>query len=938
MIRYACLFICLLSNIAFAKPHIVVDDKFSSKELGTTGGILEDPTSKLTISEAINLHSEGQFSFEPRKKASLGFSTSTWWLTATVSNPTKISQKVYFSHNYAATDIFDIWLVDSDSEVIFSGRSGDIAERQENTFKHRLATFQVDVPPGDHQVYFTSKSRGAVSLDIHALSTETFSDKKVIDYSIIIATFTVITIMGLYNLCIFLQLRKKIYLYYVFFAMMFSFQCLGLVGFYRLMFENYTFISNFGFNLQSLGAILSVYLFVYYFLELYRSKVLGLICVGLSLFVMVAMIVTAFDYTLGTKLSVLVSFSLSLFCIVSGVVRSAQRFRPAYFYTAAWILILAANLTRMLVMSGNLPPSIFSDFGVHFGLVVEAVLISLGLADKIRLREKKDLERISSLNTTLKEESQKVRDLNEHLEERVEEQTREIKSIMRNIQLGIVVIEGEDLHITGTYSDAVKDIFEVRDVGGMEAVQLLFHQALVSRELRDQIATIISTSLDEDPLVFECNEHLLPTEVVYQYEQKKILQFDWKPVVDNNDLIEKVIVAVKDVTSLKVLEEESKNRERELLFLGEILSISPRKFSQFMEASVGFMSDNKRVLQLNQNIDQNSLKLIFINLHTIKGAARALDLNQLTPVVHEAEQTISDMMTGEQPVNRDLCITENAKVETLLDYYQNLNSEKLGRSSGEVLSITQDLANRIHRANCDVMDEVQVEKRLEIQEINSEIEKMTFLCAGDLFSEILMDVEMLARDLDKEYPTIEVNTEGIHFSIEGQKLLRNAFVHIIRNSMDHGIETPDIREKLGKSPAGHIFVRLQEKSRSEGKYLEICYGDDGAGLNLKSIHELAVKKGVIDEGQSLPPEELAQLIFHSGFSTSKSLSDISGRGVGMSAIREYFQKHEGRVTLEIFPDDRDGLSDDSMRFQLTMTVPSKYYINRSSDRGGTEAD
>ncbi|NRA66771.1 MAG: Hpt domain-containing protein [Pseudobacteriovorax sp.] len=928
MPRLFMILMVMLSSAAWAQSPLVIDENFGFEKIGLQGGLLEDTDSSHTIESVVSAFDAGNFNYEERKKVSLGFSTSTWWLTVELDNQSSSPMPIRLAHNYTATDYFDVWLLGNGRQILFHGKTGDVAERQLNAKDHRLPSFNVAIPPGKSRLFIAVNSRGAVSLDVEAHSVEHFSSKSVRDYAIILSCMTVIAIMGLYNFCIFLQLRKPIYLYYVFFALNFTMQTLGMVGMYRVMFDNYTFISNLGFVSQSVISLLAVYAFAYYFLELYRSKILGLACKLLAFVSMVNLAILSVNYAMGIKISILASFSLSIFCIASGVVRSLQGFRPAYFYTIAWVTVLAANLSRMLVLSGNMSPSLLVEFGVHFGLVFEAVLISLGLADKIRLREKADLARITNLNSTLEEESQKVRDLNEHLEERVEEQTREIKSIMQNIQLGIVVIEAQDLLITDTYSEAVKDIFEVREVGGSKPVELLFQSAKVSREVRDQIATIIETSLNEDPMIFEVNEHLLPLEVSYQYEVEKTFLFDWKPVVDNDDLVEKIIVTIKDVTSLKALEEESKKREEELLFIGEILGTSPRKFSQFMEASTNFIGDNKRIIQLNHELSNNSLKLLFINLHTIKGAARALNLNHLTPVVHEAEQKISEMMNKTMPVSRDLCLTEHRKVDELLTFYETLNSEKLGRHSGETVSLSQRLVDQLHRSNRELMSQVSVEKKLDLDELNVELENLTFVAAEDLFKEVLLDAEMLARDLDKDYPSIEIDAEGVRFSLDGQKLLRNAFVHIIRNSMDHGIEEPQVRKEMGKSAEGHIFVRLHVE---DDNVLSIRYGDDGAGLNLAAIREIAVNKQVITEDTQTPPEELAELIFHSGFSTSRSVSDISGRGVGMSAIREYFQNHGGDATIEIFPEDRDGIPEGSVRFELVMQLPERYFINRRSN-------
>ena len=917
----------LFSGTLLANPEFELKRGFESYSLGYSSPRLEDKSSSLSIHDAIRAYHSNEFESGKRKSASIGFSTSSWWMVSQTYNRNDEVLDLFLSHNYPATDLFDVWIVSQNGEIIFHGKSGDQWEHQQNSMNHRLSTFPIKIPKGSFYIYTKTKSRGPLSLDISILEPEHFHEKNLLEYLIINGSAAVVFIMGLYNFCIFLQLKKKVYLYYVFFAMLFTLQALSSMGMYRVLFDNYTYLANDFYLAHSVLGLISVYLFTYYFLELYKKPILAWICRVFGFLTLITFLYVFVSFENSIKPSILASMTLSIFCLVAGIVRSTQGFRPAYFYSLAWTAILFANISRMLMLSGNLDSTVLVEFGVHFGLMFEAVLISLGLADKIRLREKADFERISNLNSDLKVESQKVNDLNESLEQQVEEQTREIKSIMRNIHLGIIVIADEELSVTGTYSEASKEIFEVRDIGRTNALDLMFSRAKLSLEQKDQIESVIVSAIGEDVICFELNEHLLPFEVEFQFEQTKILQFEWQAVADKDDLVEKVIVTIHDVTEIKSLESESKAREEELLYIGEILSTSPKKFSQFMEASVSMLGDNRRILKLNSKLNSESLKLLFINLHTIKGAARLLCLDHLTPVIHESEQRIADMMNQIKPIDRAQCIRDHAVIDTMLGFYSTLNTEKLGRTSGDSVVLTQRLIDRLYRSNQRIIDSISVEKRLEVKELNHELEGLIFVDGQELFEEVLLDAEMLARDLAKEYPKIDIEAEGVRFSLDGQKLIRKAFVHIIRNSMDHGIESAQERKEKGKSAAGTISIQLHPEEST----LRMVYRDDGAGLNLPAIRKLAIERGVIGKDKSLLDQELGELIFHSGFSTSASVSDISGRGVGMSAVREYFQNHDGNVELKILPDDKTGISHENVKFELVMTIPQRFYTSKSEE-------
>ncbi|NRA65627.1 MAG: Hpt domain-containing protein [Pseudobacteriovorax sp.] len=498
------------------------------------------------------------------------------------------------------------------------------------------------------------------------------------------------------------------------------------------------------------------------------------------------------------------------------------------------------------------------------GTVIETGLISLGLADKIRIKERKGFNHINQLNANLEEESNKVKNLNEHLEELVEEQTREIKSIMQHIQLGIVVIKGDELLLTDTYSNATLEILNTTSISGRKAIELLMQNVSLSGEQKDQIHSIISTSLDNHVLNFLSNEHLLPLEATLIIDnEEKSIQMDWKPVVDSDDTVEKVIVTIKDVTALIALEEDAKEQKLELAYIGEILGVTAKQFSTFMESGIGFMQDNIRLLSLNAKLDQESLKIIFINLHTIKGAARALGLQLLTPEVHELEQMVSDIMNNKTEKSRDFLLSEHHKIEGILSTYERLNSEKLGRNSGDSVFVPLKLVESIHRSNESLQQMTSVSHSHELKEINQSLEDLTYISASKLFQEVLADAEMLARDLNKEYPTIEVENIDLKFSHEGQAIIRNAFVHIIRNSMDHGLETADDRIAAGKDPVGKISLNFVH----DENFLTIRYWDDGAGLNLEAIRNIAKAKNIVSDDVSISSAEIAELIFHSGFST-----------------------------------------------------------------------
>jgi two-component system, chemotaxis family, sensor kinase CheA len=187
---------------------------------------------------------------------------------------------------------------------------------------------------------------------------------------------------------------------------------------------------------------------------------------------------------------------------------------------------------------------------------------------------------------------------------------------------------------------------------------------------------------------------------------------------------------------------------------------------------------------------------------------------------------------------------------------------------------------------------------------------------GRLFQRFPRIVRDLARQLGKD---IELVTEGEDTDLDRVlvEALADPLVHLLRNAVDHGLEMPDDRERAGKSRKGR--VRLSASQR--GERIVIIVSDDGRGMNPEVLRSKAVEKGVIDESQAarLSEIESLELIFRPGFSTAATVSDISGRGVGMDVVKTRIIELGG--TLQV----RSKLGQGS---ELELAVPLTLAIQR----------
>jgi len=156
-------------------------------------------------------------------------------------------------------------------------------------------------------------------------------------------------------------------------------------------------------------------------------------------------------------------------------------------------------------------------------------------------------------------------------------------------------------------------------------------------------------------------------------------------------------------------------------------------------------------------------------------------------------------------------------------------------------------------------------------------------------------VRDLARSLDKD---IKLVLEGEETDLDKNlvEALADPLVHLVRNSVDHGIEQPDVREKMGKPREGVVLLAASQ----EGDHILLTIKDDGAGMDAGKLKKIAIKRGVLDDESAarMSDKEAFSLIFAPGFSTKTEISEVSGRGVGMDVVKTKITQLNGTVSID----------------------------------------
>jgi two-component system, chemotaxis family, sensor kinase CheA len=261
----------------------------------------------------------------------------------------------------------------------------------------------------------------------------------------------------------------------------------------------------------------------------------------------------------------------------------------------------------------------------------------------------------------------------------------------------------------------------------------------------------------------------------------------------------------------------------------------------------------------------------------------------------------------------------NVKVDTAkLDYLVDMVGE---------LVIAQSLVQ--HDPSLLQLGEPRLGRNLsQLGRITTDLQKIAMSLRVVPIRQTFQRMQRAFRDLVKKsgkLAELELAGEDAELDRSIVEQLADPLMHMIRNSVDHGLEAPGEREKTGKPTAGK--VRLAASHQSGNVLIEVS--DDGRGLNRAKILKKAIERGLIPEDANLPVDKILELIFEPGFSTADQISDVSGRGVGMDVVKKQIQKLRGRIEIRSEPGQGTTFL---LRFPLTLAIIDGLTVRVAGER------
>lgn len=453
----------------------------------------------------------------------------------------------------------------------------------------------------------------------------------------------------------------------------------------------------------------------------------------------------------------------------------------------------------------------------------------------------------------------------------IEEKNLNIRSLLSALPFGLFYFD-KNGSISDERSEATLDILDgfkdEKDISGF------FSRYKMKTDLLDKVLDIIFNN----KLPFDSAVSLLPQRIKIETAgSEKHVDFVFKKKTLSDGTVDRVIVIAKDITS----ELETKEKVDKLTQRVQRISRASEDIDGFRD----FSNDSRSLFldisnELKSLSDLNNLKR---HIHSIKSVLDAYYFSPCVKIIHDLETMLST--EGDKP--HDL-----SKISSMLEEAKFV-FEDLAREITTILSLEESSSYR-HFDLGKIEKISSIAKNVQNSELSKAVSDLFMYPAVKIFKKYITYTSHLSSRLEDREVRLVIDEDSDALSFHEAQQLEIPIVHLIKNSADHGIESIDERSALNKTEQGTI--RLRVKRDSQKVYLSVS--DDGSGINVEVLSSKAVDKKIwsLEKSQTATLEEKKELIFASDFSTKTSVTEISGRGVGMDAVKEIIDTLGGSIS------------------------------------------
>ena len=441
----------------------------------------------------------------------------------------------------------------------------------------------------------------------------------------------------------------------------------------------------------------------------------------------------------------------------------------------------------------------------------------------------------------------------------------EIALMRDSLKIGLFFIDRNYI-IQDQYSRYLEELFSQTDLCGKNFIDLLA-SSFIPNELniiKDYLNMVFENTFDQS-MLNDINP-FAELEYINEYlSEKKVFQCGFATIRrDNGEVF--ALVSVYDITAKvdlqRKLEEEEYKRQEEMKTIYEFLQVEPQIFSDFIEDMEHQFVEINKTLKNYMLSEHEKLVSIYQSMHAIKSNAFTLEQNTFGNKVHNLECIIKNLRNKEK-INFEDFINFTMEIEKLIDEKERYKA------------IIKKINVHKHKTNSKDMSQVQ---HLLLETLTKTVKNISI----DMNKKVKLAVGKIEDD------AIEAAPRGV---------IKEVLMQLIRNSVVHGIESPEERSAAGKKKTG--VIRLSIKIKDNKLYVKL--EDDGKGLDYHKIAKKAINLNLIKPEDRKNRKVLLDVIFSPGFSTAETEGVHAGRGIGLNLVRDRVRSNKGAIKIKSEP-------------------------------------
>lgn len=495
--------------------------------------------------------------------------------------------------------------------------------------------------------------------------------------------------------------------------------------------------------------------------------------------------------------------------------------------------------------------------------------------------------------------------------EKARELHKKVNILLRNATDGYLLVD-QNMIVEPGYSEICIHFFNKHYLQGMNILDLLFtKEDSFNRNIFTQGINAVFATEDKGKKEVLCS--LLPTEATVNNKHFKIF---YKVIDDLN-----IMIIIKDISEEIALQNQLEiQNTRQKMIIQMVSNINDfvelkNSFETFMESI--YQENSQNEIDLKNNGTQ-----ILRELHTYKGIFAQMFLCETPETIHQLETKVIEMIKSSKNL---ATLEEKENIKQKFSEDLEIFDQTIGKHFiTEQLKIEQkfEVCTNLKQQLSDIILN-PINTNFKVQSIIAELDYLSYISIYEILEKHVEYVEYLAELLKKPVNSLKIyGDKYVLVPPEFRNFLKN-LLHLYKNSVDHGIEDMDTISEQG----GHYSLNIVCEYFHKENYFYLNIYDDGMGVNIDKLVHKAIEKEIItqNESETLSENEKLQLLFCDGLSTKDVANEISGRGVGMAALKQSCEELGGEIKVE--NKSNEGLA---FSFKIPIKVKMNYDQNNKN--------